>query len=169
MTIHVVLYNPEIPQNTGNIMRTCAATNAELHIIEPCGFRIDNRFLKRSSANNLDKVDFKTYLDWEDFLSKNQGEFYFLTRYGKKSPDEFDFSDFNKDIYLVFGRESTGIPKEILKSHLDRCIRLPMREDVRSLNLANCVAIMVYEVLRQQKYHSLSKVEVIKGENFIYD
>lgn len=169
MPLHVVLYNPEIPQNTGNIMRTCAATNATLHMIEPFGFRMDDKYVKRSSANNVEKVDIITYLDWEEFTEKNKGEYVFLTRYGNKPPSEHDFSDINKDIYLIFGRESTGIPKEILQKHLDTCYRLPMISNVRSLNLSNVVAIMVYEALRQQDYAGLSKVEVQKGENFILE
>jgi len=169
MPIHVVLYSPEIPQNTGNIMRTCAATNAKLHIIEPIGFSLDEKYVKRSSANNIEKIEYTIYGDWKDFTINNPGEYIFLTRYGKNLPSQHDFSDIEKQIYLVFGRESTGIPKEILKDHLDTCFRLPMVENVRSLNLSNCVAIMVYEVLRQQKYYGLSKVEVLKGENFIYD
>ncbi len=169
MTLHVVLYNPEIPQNTGNIMRTCAAAKAKLHLIEPFGFRLDDRFVKRASANNLENVEFTSYIDWEEFTEKNKGEYIFLTRYGKRPPSEYDFSKLDKDYYLIFGRESTGIPKEILKSNLANCFRLPMAENIRSLNLANCVAIMVYEALRQQDYYGLAKTEVIKGENFIYD
>lgn len=169
MPIHIVLYSPEIPQNTGNIMRTCAATDTTLHLIEPLGFSLDEKYVKRSSANNLEKVDFHVYEDWNAFTDKNKGEYVFLTRYGKRPPSEHDFGDPSKDYYLIFGRESTGIPKEILKDHLDNCYRLPMRADVRSLNLSNTVAIVVYEALRQQNYSTLSKVEVIKGEDFIYD
>lgn len=169
MPLHVVLYNPEIPQNTGNIMRTCAATDAKLHLIKPLGFSLDEKYVKRSSANNLEKVEFEVYENWENFTDKNKGEYVFLTRYGKHAPSEHNFSPIEKDYYIIFGKESTGIPKEILKEHLDHCYRLPMREDVRSLNLSNTVAIVVYEALRQQNYASLSHVEVIKGENFIFD
>ncbi|QVK17330.1 tRNA (cytidine(34)-2'-O)-methyltransferase [Mycoplasmatota bacterium] len=169
MPIHVVLYSPEIPQNTGNIMRTCAATNAKLHLIEPLGFRMDEKYIKRSSASNIDNVDYTIYIDWEEFKTKNKGVYVFLTRYGKKPPSNHDFSDVNENIYLIFGRESTGIPKMILKDYLDTCYRLPMASNIRSLNLSNTVAIMVYEVLRQQDYFGLSRVEKIKGENFIFD
>ncbi len=169
MPLHVVLYSPEIPQNTGNIMRTCAATNAKLHLIEPLGFKMDEKYIKRSSANNIENVIYTIYEDWDDFSKKNPGEYVFLTRYGKNPPSHHDFSDINKEIYLIFGRESTGIPKSILKDHLDTCYRLPMAENIRSLNLSNVVAIMAYEAMRQQDYHGLSNVEVIKGENFIYD
>lgn len=169
MPINIVLYSPEIPQNTGNIMRTCAATNAKLHLIEPLGFKMDEKYVKRSSANNIEKVEYTIYKDWKDFTNKNKGEFVFLTRYGKNPPSEHNFTDINKNIYLIFGRESTGVPREILKEHLEYCYRLPMVSNVRSLNLSNCVAIMAYEVLRQQNYYCLSNVEVIKGENFLYE
>ena len=163
--LNIVLYEPEIPTNTGNIMRTCVATGAKLHLIEPLGFRLDEKSLRRSGVNYIDKLDYQVYLDYEDFLSKNKGEFYYFTRYGKKPHSSFDYSDPNKNIYLIFGKESTGIPKEILKDHLDHCLRIPMASNVRALNLSNCVAIVTYEVLRQQDYPNLSKVEVQKGEN----
>lgn len=165
--LNIVLYEPEIPTNTGNIMRTCVATGAKLHLIEPLGFRLDEKSLRRSGVNYIDKLDYQVYLDYEDFLSKNKGEFYYFTRYGKKPHSSFDYSDPNKNIYLIFGKESTGIPKEILKDHLDRCLRIPMTSNVRALNLSNCVAIVTYEVLRQQDYPNLSKVEVQKGENYL--
>ena len=165
--LNIVLYEPEIPTNTGNIMRTCVATGAKLHLIEPLGFRLDEKSLRRSGVNYIDKLDYQVYLDYEDFLSKNRGEFYYFTRYGKKPHSSFDYSDSTKNIYLIFGKESTGIPKEILKDHLDRCLRIPMTSNVRALNLSNCVAIVTYEVLRQQDYPNLSKVEVQKGENYL--
>ena len=165
--INIVLYQPEIPQNTGNIMRTCAATNARLHLIKPLGFSLDERYIKRSGVNYIDKVEYFVYENFEDFLSKNNGEFYFLTRYGKKPHTSFDYSNLEKDIYLFFGRESTGIPKEILKNYLDRCLRIPATDNVRSLNLSNCVAIMLYEVLRQQNYPNLLKTEPFKGEDYL--
>ena len=164
--LNIVLYEPEIPTNTGNIMRTCVATGAKLHLIEPLGFRLDEKSLRRSGVNYIDKLDYQVYLDYEDFLSKNKGDFYYFTRYGKKPHSSFDYSDPNKNIYLIFGKESTGIPKEILKDHLDHCLRIPMASNVRALNLSNCVAIVTYEVLRQQDYPNLSKVEVQKGENY---
>ena len=165
--INIVLYQPEIPQNTGNIMRTCAATNAKLHLIKPLGFSLDEKNIKRSAVNYIDKVDFQVYEDFEDFLSKNKGEFYFLTRYGKKPHTSFDYSNLDKDIYLFFGKESTGIPKEILRNYLDRCLRIPSTDNVRSLNLSNCVAIVLYEVLRQQDYPNLLRTEPFKGEDWL--
>ena len=119
--INIVLYEPEIPGNTGNIMRTCAATNAKLHLIKPLGFSLEEKYIKRSAVNYLDKVNYQVYENFEDFLSQNDGDFYFLTRYGKKPHSSFDYTKSTKDIYLFFGKESTGIPKEILRNYLDRC------------------------------------------------
>lgn len=165
--INVVLYQPEIPGNTGNIMRTCAATNTKLHLIKPLGFSLEEKYIKRSAVNYIDKVNYEVYESFEDFLSKNEGEFYFLTRYGKKPHTSFDYSDKTKNIYLFFGKESTGIPKEILRNYLDRCMRIPSTGNVRSLNLSNCVAIMVYEVLRQQDFPNLLRTEPFKGEDWL--
>lgn len=165
--INIVLYEPEIPGNTGNIMRTCAGTGAMLHLIEPLGFKLDEKNIKRSGVNYIDKVVYKVYKNWDAFLEENEGDFYFLTRYGKKPHTTFDYSDKNKNIYLCFGKESTGIPKEILRNHLDRCLRIPTNDNVRSLNLSNCVAIMLYEVLRQQDYPSLLRKEPFKGEDWL--
>lgn len=167
--INVVLYQPEIPQNTGNIMRTCAATNAKLHLIKPLGFSLDEKSIKRSGANYINQCDYQIYENYEEFLEKNRGEFYYFTRYGKKPPTEFDYTNPKENIYLIFGKESTGIPKEILKENLDRCTRLPMTDKVRALNLSNCVAIMVYEVLRQQKYNDLLTYEPFKGKDYLED
>ena len=165
--LNVVLYAPEIPQNTGNIMRTCAATNTKLHLIKPLGFSLDEKVIKRSGANYIDNCDYTVYENYEEFLDKNPGEYYFLTRYGKKPHSSFDYSDKSKNIYLVFGRESSGIPKEILKDHLDTCLRIPMTDKVRALNLSNCVAIMVYEALRQQDYNDLLREEPFKGSYYL--
>ncbi len=165
--INVVLFEPEIPGNTGNIMRTCAGTGAKLHLIKPLGFSLDDKYIKRSGVNYIDHCDYTVYEDFEDFLSKNKGTYYFLTRYGHKPHDSFDYSDIKENIYLIFGKESTGIPKEILKKHLDHCMRIPMNANIRALNLSNSVAIMVYEVLRQQNYRDLLRNEPFKGENYL--
>lgn len=167
--LNIVLFEPEIPENTGNIMRTCAATNAKLHLIRPLGFRLDENSIKRSGVNYIDKVDYTLYDDYEDFCNKNPGEYYYMTRYGKKAHSEFNYTDTSKNIYLIFGKESTGIPKEILRDNLDRCIRIPSTDNVRSLNLSNCVAIVLYEVLRQQDYLDLSRVEPFKGEDWLLE
>lgn len=165
--INIVLYEPEIPGNTGNIMRTCVATNAKLHLIEPLGFKLNSASIKRSGVNYIDKVDYTVYKNFEEFEKNNKGEYYFLTRYGKKPHSSFDYSDTNKNIYLIFGKESTGIPKEILRKHLDRCLRIPTSANVRSLNLSNCVALVLYEVLRQQNYLDLSTTEPHKGKDWL--
>ena len=166
---NIVLFEPEIPQNTGNIMRTCVATGAKLHLIEPFGFVLNDKTIKRSGVNYIDKLEYTTYGNFEEFLSKNQGEFYFFTRYGKQPHTSFDYSDSNQNIYLIFGKESTGIPKTILRKYLDRCMRLPTTANVRSLNLSNCVAIATYEVLRQQDYPNLLKTEPHKGEDWLLE
>ena len=162
---NIVLFEPEIPGNTGNIMRTCAATNTKLHLIKPLGFVLDSAHIKRCAVNYIDKLDYVVYENYEDFKSKNKGKYYFFTRYGKKPHTSFDFSDTKEDIYLIFGKESTGIPKEILKEDLDNCMRIPMTDNVRALNLSNSAAIAIYEVLRQQNYPGLWKEEPDK-ENF---
>ncbi len=167
--INIVLFEPEIPENTGNIMRTCAATGARLHLIRPLGFALNHTTIKRSGVNYIDKVNYTLYDDYEDFCLKNPGEYYFFTRYGKRAHSEMDYSDTSKEIYLIFGKESTGIPKEILRNQIDRCVRIPCTDDVRCLNVANSVAIGIYEVLRQQDYPNLLRYEPFKGENFLLE
>lgn len=168
--LNVVLFEPEIPQNTGNIMRTCVATGAVLHLIKPLGFKVDDTTLKRCGVNYIDKLEWYVYENWNDFLGKNNnGQFYFLTRYGHKPHSSFDYSKKDENIYFVFGKESTGIPKEILKSHIDHCMRMPMTKNVRSLNLSNTVAIMLYEALRQRNYDDLLFDEPHKSKTEIED
>ena len=164
--INVVLYEPEIPQNTGNIMRTCVATNSKLHLIKPLGFKLDDKHMKRCAVNYLENLNYEVYENFEDFKSKNKGVYYYLTRYGKKDHTSFNYNT-DENIYLIFGKESTGIPKEMLKSDLDHCMRIPMTDKVRALNVSNSVAIMVYEVLRQQNFNNLLKTEPFKGENYL--
>lgn len=165
--IHVVLYEPEIPGNTGNIMRTCAGTNVMLHLIEPLGFKLDDAHIKRSGVNYIEHCNYKVYPNFEEFKKQNQGTYYYLTRYGKKPHTSFDYSYVSEDIYFIFGKESTGIPKEILKGDLEHCMRLPMNGKIRALNLSNTVAIMIYEALRQRNYEGLSLTETFKGEDFL--
>lgn len=167
--INIVLFEPEIPQNTGNIMRTCAGTGAKLHLIKPLGFSLSESAIKRSGVNYIEHCDYTIYEDFEDFMNKNDGEFYFLTRYGKKPHSDFNYANLNKDIYLIFGKESTGIPKEILAKHLERCARIPTNDNIRALNLSNCVALVLFEVLRQLDYPNLLKSEPFKGENYLTD
>ena len=167
--INVVLFEPEIPGNTGNIMRTCVATDTQLHLIKPLGFSLDEKYIRRSGVNYIDNCNYTVYENWEDFLSKNEGEFYFLTRYGHKPHTSYDYSDSNKNIYFVFGKESTGIPPKLLKPYIDKCMRMPMTDKVRALNLSNTVAIMIYEALRQQNFNDLLKDEPHKSQTFIED
>lgn len=166
-TVHIVLYEPEIPQNTGNIMRTAMATGAHLHLIEPLGFVYDEKRVRRSGLDYIDQLELTMHTDWQEFLETVDGDLYFVTRYGEKSHSDFNYPTKNKNIYLVFGKESTGIPLDILSSHLDTCMRLPMVKEARSLNLANSVAIVVYEVMRQLDYQDLSLVETQKGADWL--
>lgn len=166
--LHLVLFEPEIPQNTGNMMRTCMATGSVLHLIKPLGFSLDEQHLKRAGMDYVKELEYHVYENWDEFVSTHPSENYFyMTRYGKKAPSQIDFTQCNGDIYLVLGKESTGIPKEILSKDLDHCMRLPMVANARSLNLSNCAAIIIYEVLRQLDYPGLSPVEVIKGEDWL--
>ncbi len=165
---NIVLYQPEIPQNTGNIMRTCVATNTKLHLIKPLGFVIDDVHLKRSGVNYIDKLDYEIYDNFEDFVSKNEGEYFYFTRYGHKPHTSFDYSNkTNKNLYFIFGKESTGIPKELLRNDLEHCMRIPMTDNVRALNVSNSVAIVIYEALRQQDYNDLLMEEPHKGSDFL--
>lgn len=165
--INIVLFEPEIPGNTGNIMRTCVATNSKLHLIKPLGFSLDEKYIRRSGVNYIDKCDYEVYENIDDFYSKNNGVFYYLTRYGHKPHTSFDYSNKDDNIYFMFGKESTGIPPKYLKPHIENCMRIPMTSNVRALNLSNSVAIMVYEALRQQNYNDLLRDEPHKSINFI--
>ena len=166
--INVVLFEPEIPENTGNIMRTCAATDTKLHLIKPLGFSLEEKYLKRSAANYINECDYTVYENIEKLYEKNKGTFYYLTRYGHKPHTSFDYSNKDENIYFVFGKESTGIPPKYLKPNLNHCMRMPMTNKVRALNLSNTVAIMVYEALRQQNYRDLLFDETFRG-NVIED
>ena len=165
--LNVVLFEPEIPQNTGNIMRTCVATDTTLHLIKPLGFVLDDAHLKRSGVNYIDKLRYHVYENFDDFVSKNKGEYYFFTRYGHMPHTSFDYSDTNTNQYFIFGKESTGIPKEILKDDLAHCLRIPMSDNVRALNVSNSVAIVIYEALRQQNFNDLLFEEPHKGADYL--
>ncbi len=167
--LNIVLFEPEIPTNTGNIMRTCIATNAKLHLIKPLGFSLDEKSVKRSGVNYIDKIDMQIYENIEDFYSKNKGTIYYLTRYGHKPHTTGNYTDKNENIYFMFGKESTGIPRKYLKEHLDNCFRIPMSKNVRSLNLSNTVAIVIYEALRQQNYNDLLFDEPHKSKDYIIE
>lgn len=156
MAIHVVLYQPQIPSNTGNIARTCAATNTTLHLIRPLGFSTDDKMLKRAGLDYWEHVKVVYYDSIDEFYEKNRcAEFFYLTKFGTKTFTSFDYSEPDKDYFFLFGRETTGLPKDIIHENPDRCLRLPMTENVRSLNLSNTAAILIYEALRQQNYPGL--------------
>lgn len=167
--LNVVLFEPEIPGNTGNIMRTCVATHTHLHLIKPLGFSLDEKSIKRSGVNYIDNCHYTVYENWDDFLNHNAGKMYFFTRYGHKPHSDFSYKEDKENIYLVFGKESTGIPRSILKPHIDTCARIPMTDKVRALNLSNSVAIVLYEALRQRDYEDLLRDEPHKGNHFIED
>lgn len=157
MTLNIVLVEPEIPQNTGNIARTCAATNARLHIVGPMGFSVDDRYLKRAGLDYWHLLDITYYSSLDDFFEKNSGEYFFFTTKALHRHTDIRYPD---NAYLFFGKETAGLPEELLKENSDRCVRIPMINDARSLNLSNSVAIGVYEVLRQWEYPEL----LCKGE-----
>ena len=152
--LHIVLVEPRIPQNTGNVSRTCAVTGAALHLVKPYGFTITDSQLKRAGLDYWDKLEIYEYDGLEDFFSKNDGDFYYFTTKGRRIHSQAGY-DITKDTYLIFGREDKGLPEEMLFADPDRCVRIPMRASLRSLNLSNSVAIAVYEVLRQWDYPEL--------------
>ena len=148
--LNIVLYEPEIPANTGNIGRTCVATGSVLHLIEPLGFKINDKMLKRAGLDYWDKLDVRTYVNFEDFLAKNPGaKIYMATTKSKQTYTDVEYED---GCYIMFGKESAGIPEEILMEHKDNCVRIPMINEIRSLNLSNSVAIVLYEALRQNHF-----------------
>ena len=154
--INIVLHEPEIPQNTGNIARTCAATGASLHIIEPMGFTIDDKKLKRAGLDYWDKLDITYYKSYADFVSKHPEAigniFYFTTKAPRSYTDVKDYPD---NVFIMFGKESKGLPEDLLYENRESCVRIPMRDTLRSLNLSNSVAIAVYEILRQRDFEGL--------------
>ena len=152
--INVVLYNPEIPQNTGNISRTCAVTGAALHIIRPTGFEISDRTLKRAGLDYWDKLDVTYYDSFEEFLSVNGNcPMYFFSSHASRSYADADYPD---GVFLVFGRESVGLPAQLVSANADRALRIPMLPTLRCLNLSNSVAVAVYEALRQSSFEGLT-------------
>ena len=151
--LNIVLFEPEIPANTGNIGRTCVATNTRLHLIEPLGFRLNEKNLKRAGMDYWEHLDVTTYIDYRDFMEKNPGaKIYMATT---KSPNLYTDVKYEPDCYIMFGKESAGIPEEILLEHKETAVRIPMLDHIRSLNLGNSVAIVLYEALRQQGFKEL--------------
>ncbi len=152
--LNIVLVEPQIPQNTGNIARTCAVTGAALHLIEPMGFTVTDKNLKRAGLDYWDKLDISYYPNIEDFFSKNPGNYFFFTTKGKNIHSDAVYPDDN--VYLIFGREDAGLDEKLLHDNYDKCVRIPMRNTLRCLNLSNSAAIAAYEVLRQWGYPDMS-------------
>lgn len=157
MTNHVVLFEPRIAENTGNIARSCAGTDTILHLIEPFGFVLDDKDVKRSSSGNLSNVNLVTHLDLADFLStlKPEDELYLISKFAAKTYSDIDYTDTKKDYYFMFGREDHGLPETYMRDNAEKALRIPMSEKLRSFNLANSVAIVLFEALRQQGFPHL--------------
>ena len=159
--MHIVLVEPEIPQNTGNIARTCAATGCALHLVEPLGFKLEDKYLKRAGLDYWPMVDVKVHPSFEEVLRRYpEAPFFFATT---KAPREYTAVSYPQDAFLVFGRESRGLPENLLERVYDRCIRIPMIGGARSLNLSNSVAIVVYEALRQQGFPGMQDAGALTG------
>ena len=151
--MNIVLLEPEMPANTGNIGRTCVATNSRLHLIEPLGFKLNEKMLKRAGLDYWDKLDVTVYSDYQDFLDKNPGaKIYMATTKSKQTYTDVEYED---GCYIMFGKESAGIPEEILLDNQENCVRIPMWGDIRSLNLSNSVSIVLYEALRQNGFEKM--------------
>lgn len=160
MRINVVLVEPEIPQNTGNIARTCAATGAKLHLVGPLGFSISDKYVKRAGLDYWDKLEIEEHISFNKFLEKYKPEennMFFVTTKGKQVYSDDVFGDL-ADVFVLFGKETKGLPEDILQKHIDKTIRIPMKEHLRSLNLSNSVAIIVYEILRQNDFKGLQEI-----------
>ena len=152
--MNIVLFEPEMPMNTGNIGRTCVATNTRLHLIEPLGFKLNEKAVKRAGLDYWDKLDVTVYSDFQDFLDRNPGaKIYMATT---KAPKTYTEVEYEPDCYIMFGKESAGIPEEILVEHKENCVRILMWGDIRSLNLSNSVAIVLYEALRQNGFEKMN-------------
>lgn len=155
---NIVLYQPEIPANTGNIARTCVGTNTRLHLIRPLGFSIDDKQVKRAGLDYWKDLDLVVWDSFEEFLENTEDKHYYLiTKFGEKNYSDFDFSNKNdEEIYFIFGRETKGLPKKFRENYNNQCLRIPMSDKVRSLNLSNTAALIIYEALRQQNFSSLN-------------
>ena len=166
--LHIVLYQPEMPANVGNIMRTAMALNASLHIIGPTPFNFEDKNLKRAGLDYIKDLDLHLYANYEDFKSKHHAHnIIYVSRYGKKNYTNFYYGRFDHGVYVMFGNESTGIPLHILKAHKENIVRIPMVASARSLNLSNAVAVVSYEIMRQQDFYNLATSEVIQGADFL--
>lgn len=160
MKINVVLVEPEIPQNTGNIARTCAATGGKLHLVYPLGFDISEKQVKRAGLDYWDKLDIEKHNSFKEFLEKynpKKTNMFFVTTKGKNCYSDVDYTNMD-EVFVLFGKETKGLPEDILQEYLDKTIRIPMKKDLRSLNLSNSVAIVVYELLRQANFNDLEEI-----------
>lgn len=165
MKINIVMVEPEIPQNTGNIARTCAAMGGKLHLVEPLGFEITDKALKRAGLDYWDKLDIEKHSSLNSFLEKYKPEennMYFVTTKGKTCYSDIDYSQLD-EVFLLFGKETKGLPEDLLKKYINKTIRIPMRSTLRSLNLSNSVAIVIYEVLRQKRFKGLEEISTYFG------
>lgn len=159
MKLHIVMVEPEIPQNTGNVARTCAAIGAKLHLVKPLGFQITDKYLKRAGLDYWDKLDIEMHESLAKFLEKynpKERNMYFVTTKGQKTYSDVDYAG-KEEIFLLFGKETKGLPENLLRENIENAIRIPMREHLRSLNLSNSVAILAYEVCRQNKFQNLEE------------
>ncbi len=158
MKLHIVLVEPEIPSNTGNISRTCSVIGAALHLVHPLGFDISEKQVKRAGLDYWDELELYEYQSFDEVRQKYQdGRFFYCSTKAKHTYSEVDYTADDSDIFLVFGKETRGLPEPLLKENYDSCIRIPMRENMRSLNLSNSVAVIAYEVLRQTGFENLQK------------
>jgi len=160
MKLNIVLVEPEIPQNTGNIARTCAAIGAKLHLVKPLGFSIDEKQVKRAGLDYWDKLDIEEHNNFGEFLEKYKPEehdMYFITTKGTHCYSDVDYSKMD-EIFVLFGKETKGLPEDVLKKYIDRTARIPMRPTLRSLNLSNSVAIVAYEIFRQKNFEELQEI-----------
>ena len=167
MKINIVMVEPEIPQNTGNIARTCTAIGAKLHLVHPLGFSISEKAVKRAGLDYWDKLEIEEHISFSEFLKKYKPEennMFFATTKGKHVYSEPDYSKMD-EVFLLFGKETKGLPEDILQKYIDKTIRIPMRKDLRSLNLSNSVSIVVYEILRQKDFENLEEISNYFNKN----
>lgn len=167
MKIHVVLVEPEIPQNTGNIVRTCAATGAKLHLVKPYGFTISDKYLKRAGLDYWDKMEIEEHDSFSAFLKQyppEKNNMFFVTSKGTHQYTDIDYSNMD-EVFMLYGKETKGLPEDVMKQYLDKTVRIPMLDGIRCLNLSNAVAIVTYEMLRQDEFRNLKKTSERLIEN----
>lgn len=166
MKIHIVLVEPEIPSNTGNISRTCSVTGAALHLVHPLGFDIGEKQVKRAGLDYWDELELYEHSSFDEVLKAYpEGRFYYCTTKAKNTHSDIAYTEESGDVFLVFGKETKGLPEDLLAENYDSCIRIPMLENMRSLNLSNSVAVILYEVLRQTEYENLEKEGELHDKN----